>query len=165
MDRWSCLNRNQTYSNRTTIKNYKKKILGNETKSKVAQAGFTQNKLGYEMGVLMYTKKNTILEKVNLNVASCTYDTIFYRLNIYKKLASGEFENILKEPIYIQFEKEKIKETIQVDLSKYGIEVEGDFLVTVELVKDLGKGHLFFSCNTSIIALFSNRDKYKNVIM
>lgn len=127
-------------------KDYKKKIIGNETKSKTAQAGFSQNKLGYEMGVLMHTKKTAILEKVNLNIASSTYDTIFYRLNIYKREKRESFENILKEPIYIQFEKEKIKETIQVDLSKYGIEVEGDFLVTVELVKDLGKGHLFFSC-------------------
>ncbi len=128
-------------------KEYKIKIFGNETKSKTAQAGFTDNKLGYEMGVLMHTKKSAILEKVNLNIASCMYDTIFYRLNIYKRQKGKGFENILKEPIYIQFEKEKIKETIQVDLSKYGIEVEGTFLIAVELVKDLGKGKLHFCCN------------------
>jgi hypothetical protein len=68
-------------------------------------------------------------------------------LNIYKKLASGEFENILKEPIYIQFEKSQIRETLIIDISNYDIEVKGDFLITVELIKDLGPGSLMFCCN------------------
>ncbi|GHT16919.1 hypothetical protein AGMMS4956_20140 [Bacteroidia bacterium] len=123
---------------------YKEKTLGVTSKSKAFQMGFEENILGYEMGLLMNVKKTALLKRVNINIAHCSYDTIFYRLNIYKVFAKN-FENILREPIYINIPKELTTNEIHVDLLSKNIVVEGDFLIALEHVKDLGKGGLYFS--------------------
>jgi len=128
---------------------FKQKTLGVTTKSKFASAGFEDNKLGYECGILMKTTKLTMLEKVNINFSHCAYDTIFYRLNIYRKNDKKEFENILTEPIYLKLSKDKTKETVSIDIKPYDFIIKGDFLVTLEHVRDLGKGRLYFCCGLS----------------
>jgi len=77
-------------------------------------------------------------------VAICTYDSVTYRLNIYKTIDNIEYKNILTQPIYISFSKDKIDKPITLALGKYSIIVEGDILVTLELYKDLGQGKLLF---------------------
>jgi len=54
------------------------------------------------------------------------------------------FENILTAPIYINIAKNEIKDRISIDLRSYNIVVNGDFLVTLEHMKDLGPGYLTF---------------------
>jgi len=123
---------------------FKEKTLGVTTKAKLIAAGFKNNRLGYECGILMKTKKPTLLKNVNLNISQCTYDTIYYRLNIYKVKGKKNFENILKKPIYVKRAGESIKGTINIDLQSKNILVDTDFLVTLEHVKDLEKGELYF---------------------
>jgi hypothetical protein len=123
---------------------FKQQTLGVTTHFKKIAAGFKDNLLGYELGILMKVKKTAFLKSVNINISTCTYDTIFYRLNIYKVLAKMQFENILSNPIYLQMSKDKVKEEIHIDLQSRNIVVDGDFLVTLEHVKDLGKGYLYF---------------------
>lgn len=118
----------------------REELLGITTKNTSIQAGFKDNLLGYECGVLMKVKKPAFIKRVNLNVANCTYDTVFYRLNIYKVVGSKEFENILTEPIYVEMTKEQIGDQLTLDLRSRNIVVDGDFLVTLEHVKDLGPG-------------------------
>jgi len=60
-----------------------------------------------------------------------------------------DFENILRAPIYIKMPKETVKDEIQIDLQSKNISVEGNFLVTLEHVKDLGKGNLHFCAGLS----------------
>jgi len=55
-----------------------------------------------------------------------------------------DFENILREPIYLKMPKESVKDEIQIDLQSKNIVVDGDFLITLEHVKDLGNGYLYF---------------------
>jgi hypothetical protein len=125
-------------------KAYKQKTLGYTTNSKVIRAGFERNDLGYECGVLLKIKKSAILETLNLNVVSCTFDTIFYRINLYKVVNRKSFENILTGPIYFKIPKTKIKDKIIIDLLPYNLNVYGDCLVTLEHIKVLGKGSLWF---------------------
>lgn len=125
-------------------KKFVHKVLGITTHSKVAMAGFKDNFLGYEMGILMKVKKSAVVKKVNLNISACSFDTIFYRLNIYKVTGDNSFENILNKPIYINIPKDKIKEKIEIDLQPYNIVVDGDFLVTIEHIKNMGDGYLYF---------------------
>jgi hypothetical protein len=96
------------------------------------------------MGILMNSKKPAFLEKLTLRIATCTYDTIFYRINLYKVNENKEFENLLKIPIYIELPKEKVMDITEIDISEYSLEVNGDYLVTLEHVKDLGPGYLYF---------------------
>ncbi len=134
---------------------YKRKTLGVETHFKNISAGFKDNLLGYEFGILMHIKKTAIIKSVNINIAACSYDSIFYRLNIYKVLGKNNFENILSSPIYIHMSKAEVKEEIKVDLQAQHLVMEGDFLVTVEHVKDLGKGYLYFCAG------FMNKTYYR----
>ena len=99
---------------------------------------------GAEIGILMKNANIAFLKEVNIDVRSCTYDTIFYRLNIYKAHDNMQFENILREPIYFSFSKEEIRNRITIDLRHLYLFVEGDFLVTFEVVEYLGPGRLCF---------------------
>lgn len=125
-------------------KQFKENTLGVNTKFKKIAAGFKDNNLGYECGILMKSKKRAHLKKVAINIAHCSYDTIYYRLNIYKVIGEMQFENILKEPIFIEMSKELITDEIQIDLKSKNIVVEGDFLITLEHIKDLGDGYIYF---------------------
>lgn len=118
--------------------------LGITTHFKYFCAGFKENLLGYELGAFMNVKKSAIIKMVKINIAACSYDSIFYRLNIYKVTGKMNFENILTNPVYINLPKDKVKEEIQIDLQDQHIVIDGDFLVTLEHVKDLGSGYLYF---------------------
>jgi hypothetical protein len=128
-------------------KDYTEKILGNQNKSSLVGAGFKENNKGYECGVLMKVKKSARLQELICYVALCTYDSLFYRMNVYKPLDDGEYEPVLNAPIYLSAYAGKVKRdgVLNFNLKKYDIEVEGDFLITLEHVKDLGEGQLFFS--------------------
>ncbi len=130
-------------------KQFKEQVLGVKSNSKSINAGFGDNLLGYECGVIMKSKKTSVIKQVNINVSICTYDTIFYRLNIYEVTDKMDFQNVLREPIYITLPKESVQEEFQIDLRSKNIVVDGDFLVTLEHVKDLGEGKLLFCAGLS----------------
>lgn len=123
---------------------FKTEILGVTTKNKSIATGFSENKLGYECGILMKVKKTAFLKKVNVNINHCSYDTVFYRMNVYEGTIKNGFENIMRQPFYIKIPKSQIKDRISVDIEPLNIVVNGSFLVTLEHVKDLGKGGLWF---------------------
>ncbi len=130
-------------------KSYRFRNLGIRTKSKMIGAGFKDNLLGYECGVRMKNKKSAELKKLRINIAACTFDTVFYRVNIYSYRSRKEIVNILEVPVYLKLSKDQMKEELVVDLEKYNLAVEGDFLVTLEHIKDLGEGYLYFCAGFS----------------
>jgi len=124
---------------------FKERVLGITSNSKFMIMGFQNNKLGYECGLLMKVKKAAVIKKVNVNIATCNYDSIFYRLNIYEVNGKNDFENILREPIYVSASKEEIlKDGLQIDLEAENIIVNGDFVVTLEHIRDLGNAGIWF---------------------
>ena len=126
---------------------YKPQTLGYTTHSKAFKVMFSQNLLGYEAGVYLKIKKTAQLKTIKLNIIECSYDTIFYRINIYKVNGKMDFQNILTKPIYFTLSKDKIKDEISIDISSENIWVTGDCLVTIEHVKGLGNGLLMLSAN------------------
>jgi hypothetical protein len=122
----------------------RKIILGTPVYTDHPWAGFPQNDLGSEMGVKVNIRKPVKLIDLNLNVAVCTYDSVTYRLNIYQSDGQKGYKNILTEPIYISFSKDKIKNVLTFDLRKYSIIIEENALIALELYKGLGKGELLF---------------------
>lgn len=105
---------------------------------------FTKYYPGNEMGVMIKNKKSLTIESLIINFATCTYDTVFYRINVYKVLGGLQFENILNEPIYIKIPKSDTKEKVVFDLRKNNLIIQGDFLLSLEQVKDLGDGEVSF---------------------
>ncbi|MDP2187055.1 MAG: carboxypeptidase-like regulatory domain-containing protein [Sphingobacteriaceae bacterium] len=123
---------------------YKERFFGYFTEGKTAQAGFNENVLGKECGVPMRTKKPTLLEEVQINFGTCTYDSVFFRLNFYQMSAKGEYEPVLNEPQYYAFSKGELLQTLAIDIRNLNIQVQGQFMVSVEYYRDLGPGRLFF---------------------
>jgi len=119
-------------------------IIGTPVVSNDLKSGFENNDLGSELGIKVHVKQPVLLKDLNLNVATCTFDSVTYRLNIYQSVNQIEYKNILTEPIYISFSKDKIMNVISYDLRKYSIIVEGNILIALELYKDLGEGSLLF---------------------
>ena len=125
-------------------KNTRQRTLGFTGRGKVTVACFADSVRGAEVGVIMKNKNRSFIKEVNINFLICSYDTIFFRLNIYKVLGDMQFENILKDPVYIVSTKKEAKNKLSVDLRHLNLVVDGDFLVTFEHVKDLGYGKLCF---------------------
>jgi hypothetical protein len=126
-------------------KTYKHKVLGVTAKTTRIIAGFKDNILGYELGILMKIRKSARLEEININFGRCTYDSIFYRVNVYEMKGKMKFENILNEPIYLKLAKENIGKTVVLDLKSYNIVTQGNILITLEHIRNLGSGFLYFS--------------------
>ena len=115
----------------------KTRILGSKTENRAISAGFKINDLGSELGVLIKTKKNpTFVRRFNCFVAHNSYDTLFFRVNIYDAPNGKPTHNLLSQNVFV--EKVGFKSGwISIDLSPYTIEVQNDFVVSLEWVKDL----------------------------
>ena len=124
--------------------------LGTPVISEALKSGFAENNLGSELGVKLKTRGKVKLEDINLNVATCTYDSVTYRLNIYQTIDEIEYKNILTQPIYISFSKDKIDKPITLALGKYSIIVEGDILITFRIIQRFrGRSKLLFTHSIS----------------
>lgn len=149
------LAQNITFLNEVIIKpkKYSTKIIGNTTNSSSIVGGFTSNDLGSELGTVMKIKKSpAFIENVNFNIAVNKYDSITFRINIYKMRNGIPVENIFKNPLFVTT---KIKKgTLSIDLRKYNLIVEDTFLVSIEWIKDLKGSNLYFSGG------FLNQDSY-----
>ena len=126
-------------------KDLKEKVLGNTTRSKNVTGGFSTDLLGNEVGVIMKLKKKrpTYIKDFNCFIAKNRYGKIKFRLNIYELEKGMPGRNILTENIFVETEIEQ--GVLSVDLTKYNIWVEKDFLVSLEWIEDLGEGGLYFS--------------------
>jgi hypothetical protein len=123
------------------------KKLGNNFKV-FFQAGFRDNRKGYEMGVLLKIKKRAILHNISIKVSNCSYDSLCFRLNVYKETGKKTFVNVLRDPIYVFRKVPKSRFILNANLSDNklnDIVVEGNTLVTMEFIKDLGKGGLYLA--------------------
>jgi len=105
-------------------------------------SGWAYNDLGCEMGIAVAVKWKVLVNNINLNIASCTFDSVIYRLNIYELRNDSVFQNILTKPIYLSFSKIINKEIVTFDLSSYSISLKVTYLISLELCKDLGEGSL-----------------------
>ena len=106
-------------------------------------AGFKSNNLGYELGTVMKVKKSpAYIENLNFNIAKNLYDSVTFRVNIYKMKNGMPSESILTEPIFVTT---AIKTgTLTIDVKKYSLQVDGDFLVSLEWIKNLQGNGLYF---------------------
>ena len=120
------------------------RLLGNTADNKHHVFGFEQYRPGYEVGTFIRIRRSpTFIDSVRIKVAKCDYDSVFFRLNIYE-IVDGVFRNVLNEPLYIHTDTATAMKDITVDLVSRNIVVKHNFLVSVELVKDLGGKEMYF---------------------
>jgi hypothetical protein len=122
-------------------------VLGNIPKWKFTNAGLTSNQFGYELG--SYYKNNSVLtiDSVQLFFAKCSYDSIFFRLNVYK-VEKGMMQNALRHPIYFHLSRKKTLENPMISLADQPVFLDGDFLISIEYMKDLGNQNIWFFART-----------------
>jgi CarboxypepD_reg-like domain len=120
-------------------------ILGHAPKSKFTKAGFFYNRLGHEIGTLFESENSSpkYLDSVQLNFVNCHYDSIFLRLNVYS-IDGERVENILPQNVFINLTKKKALENPMINLTPYNLLVGNKYLVSIEIVKDLGELGLKF---------------------
>lgn len=124
----------------------KKMQLGIKAEGDGVTGGFISNDLGSELAtVLEYTKKKPAqIKRVYISVAQCTYDSLFFRLNIYNYADGVPGENLLTSPVFI---KTAVKNgVIEVNLDSSDLIINQPVAVSIEWLKDMGQGSLFFSC-------------------
>lgn len=124
-----------------------RRVIGNSSNSANVTATFDVNKIGNQLGQGMYVRRPALLEQVSFHVAHCTYDSLFYRVNVYQVVKGEPTANLLPEPVYVRVRKGQIKDRFVVDLRRFQLTVQGHLAVTLEMVKDLGPGTLHLSAS------------------
>ena len=124
-------------------KKIKQKILGITANNKKIWTGFIHT-IGFEAGTLIKNSNTVFIKEVNINIANFTYDTVLFRLNIYKAHNNMQFENILSSPIYVSLSIQELKDKITIDLRHLSLDVKGDFLVAIEYIDFIGSGEICF---------------------
>jgi hypothetical protein len=124
---------------------------GHPPKSRFTKAGFMVNRLGHEIGTLFERDESSLLmlDSVQLNFVSCTYDSLFLRLNVYD-VQGDEVINILPENVFINLSKKKALAKPIINLTPYQLMVGKRYLIAIELVKDLGELGLKFYASIKV---------------
>ncbi len=116
---------------------FKTDWVGNTHKT-IANAAVQTNdkdsaKVGQEVGTRIKIKeRETYIDEVTINFSENESTGCVFRLNIYDG-KNANTPTILKEPIYIILESGK--QIVNIDLKKYNIKVNNDFIIAMEVVK------------------------------
>lgn len=152
-----------------TSESKKTMILGHPPKSKFTKAGFFYNRLGHEIGTLFESENASTkyLDSVQLNFVTCNYDSIFLRLNVYS-IDGERVENILPQNVFINLTKNKALANPMINLTPYNLLVGNKYLVSIEIVKDLGELGLKFYATLKVdrfLTLYrgTSQDKWETV--
>jgi hypothetical protein len=131
-------------------KGLKHKTIGNKSETKFLNVGFSYDQLGAEIGIRINVRKDpTYVDTFNFSISHNRLSAkSIFRLNIYDIVNGNPADNILKNNIIIPV-KAKQTGVITVDLTKYGIILKDDVVVSLEWVENEGntkKGEaIFFS--------------------
>ena len=116
-------------------------VLGNPKLNKSVTGGYSQDSTasaGMELGNLMKTKRNWMLDKAGFHIRTISRDTMHFEVNVYKAqkgFPSGEPIN--RQRIFLSVDSTTIEEPVMVDFSNQAIYGKGDFVVTLELLDDI----------------------------
>ena len=111
-----------------------------------SKISFPQKGYRHEIGTRFSNSKTIYLDSIQLNLAECTLERLEFRLNVYS-IENETFKNILGKPIYISLTKEEALNSPIINLMKHLIEIESDFLITIENYKKI---------RDNVITIFAN---------
>ncbi|MFD0793667.1 carboxypeptidase-like regulatory domain-containing protein [Mucilaginibacter litoreus] len=143
---------------------WKQVILGNTTRSKGTNAGFTSGRLGNEIGAVIKIKKSpTYLKRFNASLASeIVVDSIMMRLNFYTVKGGLPDQLLQNQNIFVTVKKGQ--DLISIDLEPYNIIVEDKFFVSLEWIKQSRSQGIMFSASLfsgAIIARETSQAKWE----
>jgi hypothetical protein len=125
----------------------KERIIGNTKAVTSNRTYFAFNALGNEMGIYINVKRNpTFVQEFNLYITENKYDVFKFRLNFYSVKNGLPDENLLDQNIIASFTEREGQLTV--DLREYNIVLEGDVIITMEWIEELGKHGLAFATSS-----------------
>jgi hypothetical protein len=134
-----------------SAKQRKIRILGNTTESKKFSGGFGSKDLGSQIGIRVRVgKKEVFLDKFNFFIAYNTFDSLTFRVNVYKMEDGKPTENLLHDNVIIRLGKETGEQSV--DLSKYNIVADDDFLIALEWLEKSGPPNGIFNISASLFS-------------
>ena len=144
-----------------SAKAYKKKTLGNKTKSKFLSTGFSYDQLGAEMGIRININKQTLVDQFNSHISYNRLSaTSVFRLNFYKVKDGKPGANIMRKQILTEIQPGQTG-AISIDLRPYDIVLEEDIIISLEWVDKEGENRkdeaIFFS-----LGMFNSGTLYKH---
>ena len=143
-----------------SAKAYKRKTLGNKTKSKFLGTGFSYDQLGAEMGIRLNINNPTLADQFNFHISYNRLSaTSIFRLNMYSVRDGKPHSNILREQILISIKSGQTG-IVSVDLRPYGIILEEDIIIALEWIDNKGENKkseaIYFS-----LGMFNSGTLYK----
>ena len=88
---------------------------------------------GAEIGTYINIKQKLVyIDSIGFGIAENDYDSVVFRINIYKGEGKESLESITKKPIYITAKKGA--KDFSLDIRKYNISVDGDFIIAAQVV-------------------------------
>jgi len=127
----------------------KERIIGNTKAVTSNRTYFAFNALGNEMGIFINVKRNpTFVQDFNLYITENKYDVFKFRLNFYSVKNGLPDKNLLNKNIIASFSEKEGK--LKIDLREYNIVLEGDVIITMEWIEELGKHGLAFATSSSM---------------
>ncbi len=143
-----------------SAKAFKRKVLGNKTKSKFLGTGFSHDQLGAEMGVRINIRQPVLVDTFRFYIS---YNRLsaqaVFRLNFYEVISGKPGSNLMRQQILIPINPKQTGE-IMVDLKPYSIVLADDVFVSLEWVDIKGiteEGEAIYFP----LGLFSNSTLYK----
>ena len=124
---------------------FKTKTIGNKRSNKLVVLGFIDD---LERGVVFTNNKNLYLKNISFKLTtggSQAPDSAIFRFNVYKIKDGSPHENILTQPIYLSITSDGFNSTNEFDISKYNISIDEDFAATFEVIRQYGKGRIYFA--------------------
>ncbi len=123
-----------------TARTFKRKILGNKTKSTFIGHVFYYGQLGKETGIKINISKNpTYIEEFNFHISYNRFSAkALFRLNMYTMKKGKPDKNILKSNIIIPVDAKQTG-MITTDLKGYDIVATEDLLVALEWIDTEGE--------------------------
>ncbi len=123
-----------------TAKNWKRKVLGNKTKSTFIGHVFYYEQLGKEMGIRMNVgRRPKIVDSFNFHISYNRFSArAIFRLNMYKIENGKPTENIMRNNVLIAVDPKQTG-MISTDLRDYDIVLSEDVITTLEWVGSEGE--------------------------
>ena len=109
---------------------------------------FKYNMAGNQCGQRIAIRRAALLQDISFKITHCTYDTVYLRVNVYQ-VGADDFPgaNLLAAPLYVRVGRAEIDDRVFVNLRPYKLWLTSDVIVSLELVRSLGRGTLVFLAN------------------
>ncbi len=114
-------------------------IYGVRNKTRGLSVGFGSAQLGTEIAAPIRLADSVWVKSAHFVLNHAKGDSLFFRINLYELNGETPGEKLLRENVF--YSEKQQKGTFTVDLTPYNLILSGDVLLSLEWIRDDGKGN------------------------